>query len=247
MAGFDDDVRTCSRCAVAERVRFWIGKAAILEASRGRTRRGAQVKPNATPAWVPPEALGARQGLDGVTSVAAPLLAGFGLTLSALVVTNYDDLRWPGSVVIASVSSVICLIAAVQLGAWARNYSASPDDVRTWYEDFPAQKEYYLRLLARHDSLYKRYARAARASYGAGIVLLLVALALAVAPPDGAPQFDARVAAAAVAGLGALLEAGWLLVTHLDDREMLPLRARPLRKWLLPRLEDVPPPEGKVR
>src|SRR4051812_45954492 len=113
------------------------------------------MKASVTPSWAPPQALGARQGLDGVMSVAAPLLAGFGLTLSALVVTNYDDLRWPGSVVIASVSSVICLVAAVQLGAWARNYSASPDDVRTWYEDFAAQKEYYLRLLARHDSLYK--------------------------------------------------------------------------------------------
>lgn len=208
--------------------------------AQGPTRAAA----SATPPWSPPHALGARHGLDAIMNVAAPLLAGFALTLSGLVVTNGDDLMWPGLVVIASVSSVVLLIAAVQFAAWARNYNASPDDVRTWFDNFETQKAYYQRLLARHDRLHQRYGRAARATYGAGIALLLVALGLVVAPPAGAPQHAARVGAALLAAFGAILETAWLLVTHLDDRQRLPGRLQQLRKRLLPRLEDVPPPRG---
>lgn len=194
-------------------------------------------------AWTPPTSLGSRQGLEATTTVAAPLLAGFGITLTVLVITSGRDLRWPGLVVLTSVTSAVMLILAVQLGAWARTYSASPQDIRTWFEDHEEEKDYYRRLLARHDFLYQRYGQGARLSYGAGIVLLLGALALAIAPQAGASQPLALRIASVVAGVAALLEAVWVVATLLEDGERLPPWACRLRRGLLPRLDDVEPPD----
>lgn len=179
------------------------------------TDAGAQ---STTPPWPAPGHLGSRPALELVTSIAAPLLAGFSLTLCAAVVTDAQQLRWPGPTLIAGVSAVILLITAVQLGAWARQHNVTPADFQTWFEDTDSERNYYLGELGRENKSYRRYARLARATYGIGVVMLLAALAIAVAPPPEADQDTARMIAAAMAALAAASETCWVAYSYRKTR-----------------------------
>jgi hypothetical protein len=57
-----------------------------------------------------------------MSSVAAPLLAGFSITCMTLVVQGYERLRYPGlTLTLLSVASVL-LLMTVQYGFWARRW-----------------------------------------------------------------------------------------------------------------------------
>lgn len=79
----------------------------------------------AGPTWMPPSPYGAPAAIEMMGSVAAPLLAGFSLTLLILVITNPDAFRWPGLVLVAFAVSAVTLISVVQFTFWARSYRDS--------------------------------------------------------------------------------------------------------------------------
>jgi uncharacterized membrane protein YdbT with pleckstrin-like domain len=70
---------------------------------------------------MPPSPYGAPAAIEMMGSVAAPLLAGFSLTLLILVITNSDAFRWPGLVLVAFAVSAVTLISVVQFTFWARS------------------------------------------------------------------------------------------------------------------------------
>jgi len=171
--------------------------------------------------------------LESVLNVAAPLLAGFSMTLAGFIVTGAESVRWPGAALLASVISMVLLVNAVQIGAWARVHSVTPDDLRTWFDDTEEERAYYIIEMRRQNVLYRRYARRARAAYGAGLVMLLVAVALTVAPSAGAPQYWAQWAAFGIAVSAAGLEVFWMIVVRLVAGRTLQERKPylPLSLW----------------
>lgn len=64
-----------------------------------------------------------------MSGVAAPLLAGFSVTLMTVVAADTAKFRLPGPAILLLVSAAMLFILAVQSGFWARQYLASSADV----------------------------------------------------------------------------------------------------------------------
>jgi hypothetical protein len=174
------------------------------------------------PRWPKPVAFGAKSASDSMTTVAAPLLAGFSITLAAGALTDPDRFRWPGAAILAAVLAAALLVAAVQLGAWARQWVVSPADFEEWFgptvvdEDDPA---YFVGEMTRANRIYEIHGTRTRVTYNVGIAMLFAALGIAVAPRGGSAQAVARWAAAAIAWAAATAEIGWALLPSLRARD----------------------------
>jgi len=138
---------------------------------------------------------GAADASDTMTGVAAPLLAGFTVSLATLVVQGQDDFKWPGVCVLAFTLSAVLLITAVQAGFWVRYYRPAVDTAGR-FRTVPTRRQYTL------------WNRVARRTYNGGIFLLLLGLAGVLAPRD--PGDPLRWVAAAVAALAAISELLWM-------------------------------------
>lgn len=165
--------------------------------------------------WNVPSPYGAPAAVDAMASVAAPLLAGFSLTLIGLVLPQQRLMRWPELALLLLVSSVLLLLATVQLGFWARQYLATPTEVGQWWPDFEDDEE--RRAMVRREqwsfqTTYGVYADRARAAYGLGILALLASIAVVLVPDrplDAVPA--GRLLVIGFAGFGFLLEAVWII------------------------------------
>lgn len=191
-------------------------------------------------AWPAPADLGAQAALESITSIAAPLLAGFSATLGAVVVTDYDKVRWPGVVTIAAALAVILLIASVQFGAWGRRHQVTPGDYSTWFDDVNEGsgdgRPYYVREMRRQNAVYRIYAARARWAYSIGIAVFLVAFGAALCPPTGAGQAEGRWVAAGLAWCAAATEVLWGTVITLGRRrEDMPAQVQRVINWVAPR------------
>jgi hypothetical protein len=150
-----------------------------------------------------------------VGSVAAPLLAGFSITIVAVSLTDFEKLRWPGPAAILGVLTSGILVLTVQLTAWARQYHVTPADLRSWFDDADeiSRRKLLIDELEFFTTLENKYARLARLTYSAGIVCLFAALGTAIAPTANSFQIVARWVAATIAYLFAAAEVGWILIS----------------------------------
>ena len=123
---------------------------------------------------------------ESVGNVAAPLLAGFSVTILVLIAQAPDSIRWPGVSILLLTLSAIALVSSVQFGFWARAYIYSRADVASWRpEREPNWISGHLRLeQRRHFSLWTKWQTRASRSYNLGIVLLALAIGLVAAPPS---------------------------------------------------------------
>ena len=196
---------------------------------------GAAPRP---PRWPAPGYYGSADALQVMGTVAAPLLAGFAITLATLVVTAEGAVRWPGITVVAAVLAAVLLLASVQLTFWARQATLTPSVAREWWDDADTVdgRAARVREMRGFDRVRNWYSSRARAAYDAGIVLLLLAVAVVLAPPTDARQPAWRWAAAGIAALAVLLELGWSAVKRVPERATGPLGR--LRRWLVRRPSD---------
>ena len=188
----------------------------------------------------PPNPYGAYAVADGLGGVAAPLLAGFAITLVALVVQIAGTLRWPDAALILLGLAAVLFLHVVQLNARARGYAVTPSQVREWYPDFddPARRRVVDWELAHHRACWAHLVRRTRRSYNLGVLVLLAAIAV-ILVPSGAVSAG-RVVAVAIVAIGI----GWEVLEIVDAR----LRRRPARRiprWLrraIHRLAATDPP-----
>lgn len=127
--------------------------------------------------------------IDAAGTVAAPLLAGFAITLAALVITSPGDLLLPDLTLTLLVSSAIALLAALQCAFWARQYVVTPSQIIEWWpqlrEPSADNKALWDQLRQEqwaHHGLMKLWSRRMNITYNAGIVLLLAALLVLLIP-----------------------------------------------------------------
>src|SRR6266550_3941131 len=126
----------------------------------------------AGPTWMPPSPYGSPAAIDSMGSVAAPLLAGFSMTLLILVITSPGSFRWPGPVLVAFSVSAVALVSVVQFTFWARSYTVTPDELKSWWPDVETEER---RSVVRGEQLAHEQARRiwstrARRFYRAGII-----------------------------------------------------------------------------
>jgi hypothetical protein len=165
--------------------------------------------------WRKPAPLGYGSALDAVTNVAAPLLAGFNITVIATVAAASDRFRWPGFTTLILIISAMLLVASLQFGFHARQHLYSAADVADWWtpEDLEVQgrTDRLQREQHVHYARWERSSLRARIAYNAGIVTLAVGIALVLSPPYTVHRTEAgfRWAAAALAFAGAIAELVW--------------------------------------
>jgi hypothetical protein len=155
--------------------------------------------------------LGYADAVDRVGTTAAPLLAGFGLTLIGLTVTSDPDVRWPEPTLALLVLAVSLLIGAVQSSFNGRSWYIPLDEFLTRLEATPDAKRAvvtgtYTQGLKKHAFWLK----ITRHAYNIGVLFLLAGLAFVVVPKGTVS--DGRCCVIGLATLGFALEAVWWFV-----------------------------------
>jgi hypothetical protein len=154
--------------------------------------------------------LGYSDAVDRVGTTAAPLLAGFALTLIGLTVTGDTSIRWPDAALATLVLAVLLLIGAVQASFNARSWyvplteflvrlQATPDD----------QRHIVTGTYSQGLDNHKRWLTITRRAYNLGILFLLAGLVFVLVPKGGTS--DARDGVIALAVVGFAVESAWLL------------------------------------
>ena len=129
-----------------------------------------------------------------VGETAAPILAGFSITVVIVVSDDARDFRWPGWAILALTVSAIALIGALQSAKYAQGLwpgANRPRGSQWWthtryFELNPAERITW-------------WAKWTRWFYHLGLAALLAGLAFTLAPPDGAGQGGLRWAASVLA------------------------------------------------
>jgi hypothetical protein len=183
-----------------------------------------------TPIWKGPGEFGAPAAFATKTGVAAPLLAGFSITLIGVIGQAPSVFKWPAATMLLLVVDAALMIACIQFGFRGQLLLYSRNDVEQW---LPLTQEPYdvqlnrISAMQRLDNLAWRswYSRS-RFAYNLGILFLGASICLALAPPNeyvlGTPltttEHWLRWSASAAAALATLAEFGWILWDLTENR-----------------------------
>lgn len=151
---------------------------------------------------------GAARALESVSGVAAPLLAAACVTVIGVIVQEPGSLAWPSLALALLVLAAAALIAAVQLGVWARQHVVAPAEIAAWWPMMPAEARWHrVREVQWHAAAhYKRWSRYTRISYSIGIIMLWSGVGVALVPDHPSAY---RWVPVALAWLTALIEVVW--------------------------------------
>jgi hypothetical protein len=154
--------------------------------------------------------LGYSDAIDRVGTTAAPLLAGFALTLIGLTVASDSTVRWPEPTLALLVLAALLLIGAVQSAFNARSWYIPLAEFLTRLEATPENKRTvitgtYAQGLTKHAFWLK----ATRYTYNFGIIFLLAGLVFVVLPRGKVT--DARYGVTVLAAVGFVAEVLWFV------------------------------------
>lgn len=174
------------------------------------------------PRWDAPFPYGFPAAIDSMGSVAAPLLAGFAVTVATLILTNPDVPRWPNPTLALLLVAAFLLGASVQFTFRARLFAVTPADIEVWW---PEPDEWQVRRMRQeqryHRARYRVWSHRGRVAYNAGIVSFLVGITCTLIPHGQVS--DGRLAVIALAALAAAAEAVWVMLSLLRKEPLLVL------------------------
>jgi hypothetical protein len=156
------------------------------------------------PRWDVPTRYGYAAAVEGMGSVAAPLLAGFSVALVALVIQGSNHFRFPNVALIVFAAAALAFIACVQFTFHARSFVVTPPELEMWWSnpDDPQTRD-QLRWEQRfYREQHDVWARRASHMYSVGVLALLLGLVVMVLPVG--PLGDAPVGRLLVVGLAVL-------------------------------------------
>jgi uncharacterized membrane protein len=142
--------------------------------------------------------------------IAAPLLAGFSITLAALVLTSPQHFRWTSLTLILLTGATVALIAALQLTFRALQFAVSPSEIEQWWPDADEsdRKTMLQGEQGAHQCAYNKWANQARHAYNFGILFFLAGFTAALIP-QGAVS-TGRLIAILSALAGVTVEFCWI-------------------------------------
>lgn len=196
---------------------------------------GDQLPP--LPRWEYPPPFGRAAAVETMTSVAAPLLAGFSIAVIGVVAQAPSSFRLPGITLAILTITAILLVACIQVGFRARAVLYSKAEIDSWWpeEDRKADPliDYSIRVNQNND--YKKwldYHKRARQFYNLAIVSLAFGISTALVPPSYYGSIDhsiqlsqlesiARWTATGLATLAGLGEISWWISDNKRHREIL--------------------------
>jgi MFS family permease len=160
--------------------------------------------------WDVPYPYGDAAAIDSMGAVAAPLLAGFSVTLAALVLSAPSHFRWVSVTLVLLVIAALALIMALQFAFRARQFVVSPAEIEQWWPDAasPERRQMLRREQREHRAEYTTWSNSARHAYNTGILFFVAGLTSALVRPG--PISNGRLTAIALALLGVVGEFCWI-------------------------------------
>jgi hypothetical protein len=160
-----------------------------------------------------------------VGGIAAPLLAGFSLTIVAQLVIGHDQPWLAGYAIALFALAAALLLNALQFSAAALGYAATPAE-RLDYNPEAASNTEILHIVRVRQweemDLRSRHMKRARYSYNAGLFAFLGGLGLIIVPHQGWPWPAGRLIGVIAVGLSLILEALWVFSDARWPRWLLP-------------------------
>jgi hypothetical protein len=132
-------------------------------------------------------------------------------------------LRWPGATLLTLIIAVGLLLGCVQAAFTARQKYWTRTDLLDWYVDEPSDPlaRAFKDMQVRDIAAWRRWLGRARAAYNTGLTVLLIGVALLLAPPRTSPAYPVsdteaglRWAAVGVALTLAAIEVVWWLAAN---------------------------------
>lgn len=163
--------------------------------------------------WKVPSPYGAPAAIETLSTIAAPLLGGFSITLAGVVMQASERFRFYSIALLLLVIAAVLLLTSVQCGFWARHYYMRPEEAITWWPDYESNLQRQKMLLSeQHKSyaLFTRWSRRARHTYSFGIVVFLLGIMVTLIPVGTGWQSQVQWGAVFVAALAAVGELTWL-------------------------------------
>lgn len=188
------------------------------------------------PDWWRPATPGHPAAIDSLTVVAAPLLAGFSITLIGVIAQAVPMFLLPGPAILVLTGAAVALVLCIQCGFWARQHLATPADFAAWQVTADDELK---RAQAEQGVAYEAWRTRSAVCYEAGVVALTLGVGLAVLPTevDSAGTAVFRWISFGMVMLMLLFSAFWIMGDRLA-RVPLVNRSSLVRKaalaWLYP-------------
>lgn len=169
------------------------------------------------PIWAIPGMPGYPAALENIGGVSAPLLAGFSASLVGLLLDKDIawGIWWPDQAMLLFVLTVICFIGVIQATIYARAYAATPDEMKSWYEELNNDKWKHelIEEHRRYINEHQKWSYISSALYRIGIVAFLTGLTLIVIPRDLDDFTVTRVMVIGIAAVGLIAELLWIVIS----------------------------------
>lgn len=159
--------------------------------------------------WWRPVLVGHPAAMDSMSGVAAPLLAGFSITLIGVVAQAPTNFALPGLAMLTLAIAAVFFVICVQCGFWARQYLASPADLQAWqFPSTSAQKVAQAEFCRAYEAWRDRTSK----SYKVAILILTLGLAFTLVPlgSEGVVNYVARWLAVAIVAVAFVFEYCWI-------------------------------------
>jgi hypothetical protein len=162
--------------------------------------------------------------VDGMGTIAAPLLAAASVALIVVVLSSTSAFRWANASLVALVLATAAFIAATEFVFMARQYAVTPEALEAWWPDASAtlrrkmlrsEQRYYL-------GRFNLWASRARLAYNVAILAFSAGVTLLLVPKAWGHASDGRLAVFALAALGFGIELLWIAGTLKRPKIVLP-------------------------
>lgn len=162
-----------------------------------------------------------------VGETAAPVLAGFSVTVVIVVSDDAKNFRWPGWAILALAIAAIALIAALQSAKYAREKrwpGANRTRTPKWWKRIPYFGKYFNLPPRERTEFWQKWTRR---FYHLGLAALLAGLAFSLAPPNNAEQESFRWAASVLSFAACAIETFVFLTAGGEYRPAYPQSGTP--------------------
>jgi hypothetical protein len=110
------------------------------------TSSGYQAKPSELASrpresWHVPSPYGAPAAVESLSTVAAPLLPGFSISVVCVILPGREQMRLFGLALLLLSIAAVLMLFCVQCGFWARHYYATPTEATQWWIDYESNIE----------------------------------------------------------------------------------------------------------
>jgi len=159
--------------------------------------------------------------IDSMGTIAAPFLAGIGIALAVLVISNEQDFPCVAPALIGLVIATAAFIACLEFAFFAREHVVTPSDLEEWAPGLGGSERAEWLGSEQRTAIgkFRRWANRARWACNVGIVAFGAGVACVLLPKGGPSHAtDARLAVFALAVAGCFAEVAASVTTWCRGR-----------------------------